>query len=323
MKGPFSCGSLLLISLTCNVAGFLAPIAFVTSFPQARSAAALSSSGGNNEDQADNGDGADLAAELFKFAQEKGIGVGDNDLLDDDEEEEEEQDYDAEDDDDEEEEEMNIPQGAINAFLGYDSGGVGEKLAGNVSLTNDQLYSEVKDRVLDTAGGFLELVRGASDDEEDETEDGEVRPRQYKPPETVPDAELTAGEVVIQVLEALLNNDSPTLNKGVEIFFGYSSAGSQVMTEKGLTPAEYAQFLKETEYKVVFDHKQPVSIDKGKYSFDGKKAWFTARLQVGDGPLDTVSVNFTLSTTGVDDDACWLIDSMLIRPESMRRRRRR
>jgi hypothetical protein len=303
-------------------------MAFVT--PQAQSAArwALSSSspGGANEDQPDDGDGADLAAELFKFAQEKGIGVGENDLLDDDYDDEEEEENDAEEEDEdeeEEEEEMNIPQGAINAFLGYDSGDVGEKLAGNVSLTNEIIFSEVKDRVLDTAGGFLELVRGASDDEEDETEDGEVRPRQYKAPETVPNSELTAGEVVIQVLEAFLNNDSPTPNKGVEIFFGYSSAGSQVMTEKGLTPAEYAQFLKETEYKVVFDHKQPVSIDKGKYSFDGKKAWFTARLQVGDGPLDTVSVNFTLSTTGVEDDACWLIDSMLIRPQSMRRRRRR
>jgi hypothetical protein len=64
-------------------------------------------------------------------------------------------------------------------------------------------------------------------------------------------------------------------------------------------------------------------IDKGDYSFDGKKAYFTARLRVGEGPLDFVSVNFILSTTGVEEDDCWLIDSILIRPQAMRRRRRR
>lgn len=277
---------------------------------------------GEEEDEPDNEEGANLAAELFKFAQDKGIGVSADDLLDDDELGDEELD----DDEDDEEEEVNIPQGAINAFLGYDTGDVGEKLAGNVSLTDNQLYSEMKDRVLDTAGGFVDLVGGAKDDDDEDDEGslgfGEDRTRPYSPPETVPDSELTAGEVVIQVLDALLHNDVPTPNKGVEIFFGYSSPGSQVMTEKGLTPAEYADFLKETEYTVLFDHKG-VSIDKADYSFDGKKAFFTARLQVGDGPLDIVSVNFILSTMGVDDDACWLIDSMLIRPQSMRRRRRR
>lgn len=260
-------------------------------------------------------EGADLAAEFFKLAQAKGIGLNDEDMLD-------EEDDDDEDDD---EEEPNIPQGAINAFLGYDTGEVGEKLAGNVSLTDDQLYSEVKERVLDTAGGFVELVGGPRDDEDEDgggEDSASSSSKPYEPPETVPDAELTAGEVVILVLNAMLNNDNPTKNRGVEILFGYSSPGSQIKNEEGLTPAEYADFLKETEYKVLFDH-QGASIDKGDYSFDGKKAFFTARLQTGATPLDTVSVNFILSTTGVDDDACWLIDSMLIRPQSMRRRRRR
>jgi hypothetical protein len=185
---------------------------------------------------------------------------------------------------------------------------------------------------LDTAGGFVELVGGAQDDDDEtreEDDDDDVddtkeskENKKYEPPTTVPDSELTAGEVVILVLGALLNNDVPTKNKGVEILFGYSSPGSQIKNEIGLTPSEYADFLKETEYKVLFDHTQ-VSIDKADYSFDGKKAFFTARLKVGSGPLDVVSVNFILSTTGVDDDACWLVDSMLIRPQSMRRRRRR
>ena len=260
------------------------------------------------EDDQGDAEGADLARELFKLAQEKGIEA--DDIMDDEDEEE---------DDDGE---VNIPQGAINAFLGYDTGDVGEKLAGNVSLTDDQLYSEVKERVLESAGGFVELVGGPRDDEEDEEDSAEGGSKKYEPPTTVPDSDLTAGEVVILVLSALLNNDVPSKNRGVEILFGYSSPGSQIKNEEGLTPDEYAEFLKETEYKVLFDH-QEVSIDKADYSFDGKKAFFTARLKVGPGPLDVVSVNFILSTTGIDDDACWLIDSMLIRPQSMRRRRRR
>ena len=347
---------LLLVAVLCPVASFVVqphqqssppPFSLTTSLQTIKSSSrsfrrsgfVLYSSAppeGGSEDDPDGQEGANLAAELFKFAQDKGIGVSADDLLDYDEEDELDDDDDDDDDDDElddDEEEFNIPQGAINAFLGYDTGDVGEKLAGNVSLTDDQLYSEMKDRVLDTAGGFVELVRGANDDDDDDEEEeeedgegsldfGEDRPRPYSAPETVPDSELTAGEVVIQVLDSLLHNDVPTPNKGVEIFFGYSSPGSQVMSESGLTPAEYADFLKETEYKVLFEHKG-VSIDKADYSFDGKRAFFTARLQVGDGPLDTVSVNFILSTTGVDDDACWIIDSMLIRPQSMRRRRRR
>jgi hypothetical protein len=276
----------------------------------------------------DNEEGADLAAEFFKMAQEKGISLDARDVLEDEEEEDEEGDENDEEDDDEPE--PNIPQGAINAFLGYDTGDVGEKLAGNVSLTNRQLYSEVKERVLDTAGGFVEFVQGARDDDDDDDEEEDDydvsssgdAPKPYEVPTTVPDSDLTAGEVVILVLNALLNNDVPTPNKGVEILFGYSSEGSQIKNEAGLTPAEYAEFLKETEYKVLFSH-HGASIDKADYSFDGKKAFFTARLKTGPAPLDVVSVNFILSTKGVEDDACWLVDSMLIRPQSMRRRRRR
>lgn len=266
------------------------------------------------DSQAPDQEGADMAAAFFKMAQSKGIGL-DADDIDEDEEEEDEE---LEEDD---EEEPNIPQGAINAFLGYDTGDVGPKLAGNVSLTDDQLYSEVKERVLDTAGGFVDFVKSANADIEDDDEDDDT-PKPYEPPETFPDSELTAGEVVLLVLNVLLHNDEPVKNKGVEILFGYSSPGSSIMNEEDLTPAEYAEFLKETEYKILFDH-QGVSIDKGTYSFDGKKGFFTARLLVGPSPLDTISVNFILSTTGKDDDACWLVDSMLIRPQSMRRRRRR
>ena len=277
-------------------------------------------------------DGAEFAAAFFRAAQSKGINIDSADLLYDDDDEEEENDIEDDDDDDDDETEPNIPQGAINAFLGYDTGNVGEKLAGNVTLTNDQLYSEVKERVLESAGGFVSFVKGANDDEDDDDEDEDDEDRQliagtnkpYVVPTTVPDSELTAGEVVLLVLEALRNNDTPTKNKGVEILFGYSSPGSQIKNEVGLTPTEYAEFLKETEYKVLFTNGGPIHIDKADYSFDGKKAFFTARLPISvQTPLDTVSVNFILSTTGREDDACWLIDSILIRPQSMRRRRRK
>jgi len=267
----------------------------------------------DNNDAPDE-EGLNLAAEFAKMAGERNIQLDDDDLS---EEEDDDDEVEEEDDDDEE---VNIPQSAINAFLGYDTGDVGEKLAGNVTLTNDQLYSEMKERVLDTAGGFVDLVGGARDDEDSDEEDG--KPKEYKTPETVPDSDLTAGEVVETVLMALLHNDVPTTNRGVEVLFGYSSEGSQIKNEEGLTPAEYADFLKETEYKVLFEHEK-VTVDKGDYSFDGKKAFFTARLQIGSSPLDFTSVNFILSTTGHDDDDCWLVDSLLIRPEAMRRRRRR
>jgi hypothetical protein len=282
----------------------------------------------NNNSNSNADDGAELAAAFFRTAQSKGINIDVvNDLLEDDDDEE----GDDDDDDDDDETEPNIPQGAINAFLGYDTGNVGEKLAGNVTLTNDQLYSEVKERVLESAGGFVSFVQGANDDDDDEDEeDDEDRQliagtnKPYVVPTTVPDSELTAGEVVLLILEALRNNDTPTTNKGVEILFGYSSPGSQIKNEIGLTPTEYAEFLKETEYKILFTNNGPIHIDKADYSFDGKKAFFTARLPTSiNTPLDTVSVNFILSTTGREEDACWLIDSILIRPQSMRRRRRK
>ena len=221
----------------------------------------------DEDDQKADPDGASLAAQLFQMAQAKGVSVDADDLLDDDDEEDEE-----DDDEEDDEPEPNFPAGAVNAFLGYDQGitKADDALAGNVSLTDNQLYSEVKERVLDTAGGFVQYVKGASDDDdedEDDSDDDDVvlagegsgasrmSKQKYTPPTTVPDSDLTAGEVVTLVLQALANNDTPTPNRGVEILFGYSSAGSQIKNEAGLTPAEYGEFLKETEYKVLFTHE--------------------------------------------------------------------
>lgn len=255
------------------------------------------SSGNNDDDDSPDPDSASLASELIKMAQAKGVSLEDGDLLDDD--------YDDDYDD----------NGSDNIY------NVAEDNLGNENFTDDKLYTEVRERVLDTAGGFVEMVRGPSEDDDEDEEDGNLldQPKVYVPPEIVPDPELTAGEVVLLVIEALKNNDTPTKNKGVEILFGYSSPGSQIKNEEGLTAEEYCSFLKETGYEALFDHLD-VSIEKGEYSNNGKKGYFTARLQT---VSERISCNFILSAVGTGDDAIWLIDSMLIRPKSMRRRRRK
>jgi hypothetical protein len=216
------------------------------------SSSRLFSTPDNEDDSTPDQEGASMAAQFFQMAQAKGVTLDDDDLLDDeDDDNDDDEDYEVEntvddDDDDDDDEEPNIPQGAVDAFL-------------DKKLTDDRLYSEVKERVLDTAGGFVDMVRGPSDDDDDDDEYGNDTNKPYSPPMVVPDSELTAGEVVLLVLDALKNNDNPTVNKGVDILFGYSSSGSQIKNEEGLTPKEYGEFLKETEYKALFEHINVVS----------------------------------------------------------------
>eukprot|EP00545_Synedropsis_sp_CCMP1620_P001404 CAMPEP_0119008532 /NCGR_PEP_ID=MMETSP1176-20130426/3763_1 /TAXON_ID=265551 /ORGANISM="Synedropsis recta cf, Strain CCMP1620" /LENGTH=288 /DNA_ID=CAMNT_0006960883 /DNA_START=46 /DNA_END=912 /DNA_ORIENTATION=+ len=236
--------------------------------------------------------GSDLAAELFKMAKERNIALEDDDMDDDEEDE-----WDDEEELDDEE-------------------------AKDLTLTDKQIDEEVNERLLETAGGFVELLKPPSDedDEEEKVEIEEKKPKEYKVPAKIPDAELTAGEVVELVLSALANNDVGGKNKGIDILFGYSSENSQIKQMDDLTPDEYVGYLQEGDYKVVFEN-QGVRIDKGEYSGDGAKAFYTARIQTG--PKDFIPVNFILSTGGQNDDDVWLIDSMLIRPPGMRRNRRR
>lgn len=273
----------------------------------------------DQEEDDSNEDGKSLAADFSKLLQERNIQLERDDLL-----EAEYEDDDEDDEEDEEEEEMNFPQGAINAMTGFDPGDVG-KLAGNVTLTNQQVYSELKERVLESAGAFVELVGGA-DDNDDDDDDEEDGPKPYESPTTVPDSGLTAGEVVTTILMAFRNNDIPHINRGIEVFFGYASPGGaiyEMIHNEGMTTDEYAEFLmteESSDYQVLFQNEGDIVIEKGDYSFDRKKAFFTARLTGSNG---FVNVNFILSTTGHDEDDCWLVDSMLIRPAGMRRRRRR
>ena len=51
------------------------------------------------------------------------------------------------------------------------------------------------------------MLRGAREEDDDDGDEKENKPKVYQPPTTVLDSDLTAGEVVLLVLEALLNND--------------------------------------------------------------------------------------------------------------------
>ena len=134
--------------------------------------------------------------------------------------------------------------------------------------------------------------------------------------------------IYVSVLAALRNNDVPSTDYGVEVLFGYSSPESLIVEQiesEGLSPSQYRNFLRSSEENsALFDHSSVV-IDKADFSPDRLKAYFTARLITGmESSIENdVSVNFILSTTGMNDDDCWLIDSMLIRPSKLRRRRRR
>jgi len=146
----------------------------------------------------DEGTGADLAAQFFKSLSDRNISIEDDEMMNDDEEEEDEryemeqrgegeivgdgasssssseEDYDDEDD------------AILREYDVYPSEGVYS------TLTNEQIYDEMKDRVLESAGAFVELTRGADDG-------GSVNDAQtkiYRPPTNVPDSGLTAGEVV-------------------------------------------------------------------------------------------------------------------------------
>jgi len=196
----------------------------------------------------------------------------------------------------------------------------------NIELKDGDIYDEEDDDFDDVddneqeAGDSIEREKKETASVTVEVSAEEGKPKEYKAPSKYPDPKLTAAEVVKVLLNALANNDNPTENKGMEILFAYSSEVSQIKQMEGLTHEEYAAYLKgDDAYKVVFEN-QGIRIEKEEFSPDGLKAFLTARIQTGFSSSDFTPVNFVLST---GDNSCWLVDSMLIRPSSMKRRRRR
>lgn len=124
-------------------------------------------------------EGVDLAAEFFRTIQDRNINFEGDEI----------EFADAEDEEgftggDNASEELDDDDDAI--LREYDVSSEG-------SLTNEQIYDEVKDRVFESAGAFVELTKGA---EEGGSGEQEGQPKVYVPPTNVPDSGLTAGEVV-------------------------------------------------------------------------------------------------------------------------------
>lgn len=149
----------------------------------------MSSDGGSERgDGSTDEEGADLAAQFFQTMKDRNISFeGDEveyaDLEDDEFESSDsssEASYDAGGDIDD----------SDDAILReYDVSMTGE----GASLTNEQIYDEMKDRVFESAGAFVELTKGVAEDGDyDDSSSAMV----YNPPVKVPDSGLTAGEVV-------------------------------------------------------------------------------------------------------------------------------
>jgi len=138
-------------------------------------------------DQPTDEEGADLAAQFFKAVSDRDISIeGDEIDFSDADESEMMKDDTVAYEGDNTNEDLDDNDDAI--LREYDV--TSEESA---SFTNEQIYDEVKDRMFESAGAFVELSKGIDESLASE-EDGfkEV----YQPPSTEPDSGLTAGEVV-------------------------------------------------------------------------------------------------------------------------------
>lgn len=292
-------------------------------------ASSLCATSSDDDDAPPGGDDGtdDLMAEFFKTVADRGIesvSVDEDEDADDSDADSDDSDSDSDADADDESSLRDIPTSEVNRFLGRDDGAVG-RLAGNVTFTDRELYGTLKERALESPAAFRRMVGGT--DEDDDESSALDDPFSYSPVSAVPDAGLTAGEVVTTVLRALNHNDEPEPDHGLRVLRGYASPLHVLNNkDKALTLDEYADFLKTTEYAILLDHKpDDVQVEKADYAFDRKKSFFTMRLRPPDSVSyrDAVLVNFILSTKGSDEDDCWLIDSIIVRSDARGIRRRR
>ena len=138
-------------------------------------------------DQPTDEEGADLAAQFFKAVSDRDISIeGDEIDFSDADESEMMKDDTVAYEGDNSNEDLDDNDDAI--LREYDV--TSDESA---SFTNEQMYGEVKDRMFESAGAFVELSKGADESGVSE-EDGFKGV--YQPPSTEPDSGLTAGEVV-------------------------------------------------------------------------------------------------------------------------------
>ena len=168
-------------------------------------------------------EGANLAAQFFKALSDRNISL---DLDDDDDDDDEDYEDDSNSsnnnnntNDDEEDENADDDDAILREYDVPVTSSTEDGITMG-ELTDTQIYDEMKDRVLESAGAFVELASvsmvgvGDDDDYDDEDDDGALvmvggrgenlgidakgggDGMYYRPPTIVPDSGLTAGEVV-------------------------------------------------------------------------------------------------------------------------------
>lgn len=144
----------------------------------------MSSNDGDGDVGSTDEEGADLAAQFFQAMKDRNINIS----LEGDEVEDDEIDSSP----------ASASSGSGGDLDDSDDAILREydvSMTERASLTNEQIYDEVKDRVFESAGAFVEYTKGVNDDADGEYDDSPSM-MVYTPPQKVPDSGLTAGEVV-------------------------------------------------------------------------------------------------------------------------------
>jgi len=202
--------------------------------------------------------------------------------------------------------------------------GVG-KLAGNTTLIDREIYSGLKDKVLDTPDSLSRFTAekkevGPGAVEGGEVEDGKAQeeeqgnaplpgaPRMV----TAPDPKYTPSEVVIAVLDALQNNNSPDTNHGISVLFAFTSPASASV---GSDISDFASYIPTSKYKILLNWDERMFEKKISYSADKKKAYLDVKIRDKDTrEWDVVSwVLSSRAQQGRLGGEVWLVDSMLVR----------
>ena len=124
-------------------------------------------------------------------------------------------------------------------------------------------------------------------------------------PQTKPDPSLSPQDVVSIQIEALLNNDTPYENRGIEVTFNFASPANKRMTG----PLErFAAMVHNPIYAPMINHQ---TARYGKLLIEGEIASVDVILQSEDGAY-VVGYRFRLSRQhGNQYEGSWMTDSVV------------
>jgi hypothetical protein len=126
-----------------------------------------------------------------------------------------------------------------------------------------------------------------------------------------PDSKYTPSEVVIAVLDALQNNNSPAPNHGIAVLFAFTSPASASV---GSDINDFAEYIPTSKYAILLNWDERMFEKKIVYSADKKKAYLDVKIRDKDTEEWDV-VSWVLSSRAQQGRAgeVWLVDSMLVR----------